>query len=137
MKKIFSVAFAALMALGSLTFVSCDKENDAVIPQTEQNAPATKRIFPIEPHFFTDAANVVWYVWGGYGHVLTPGSVIELDIKFRHAIGASHSVSAEWHFTGTVEFDPEGNCTIHGATFRLTPELKEFLCDYAKYWLHI
>ena len=36
--KTVPVALAAIMAVSSLTFVSCEKENDAVTPKTEQVA---------------------------------------------------------------------------------------------------
>ena len=42
--KFYSVAIAALMALGSLAFVSCDKENDAIAPQTEQSNVSPKSL---------------------------------------------------------------------------------------------
>ena len=71
MKKIFTLAFLAVMTLGSLTFVSCDKENDAIDNQTEQSVPKDGEYvnFPIDPMNFTDSNGAIWTVAaveGGY-----------------------------------------------------------------------
>ena len=135
--KFYPVALAALMALGSLTVVSCDKENDVIIPQTEQETPALKRIFPIDPQYFTDGSGMVWYLWGGHGHVLQPGHVIELDIKFRYAFNSANARERIWHYAGTIKFDDQGNYYIYGADFRLTPEIEQFLSDFARHLMGI
>lgn len=139
--KFYSVALAAMMTIGSIAFVSCDKENDAVEPQngqvTTKNTSEQRRIFPIDPQYFTDGSGMAWYLWGGFGHILEPGHVIELDIKFHHAFSSANQREREWHYIGTIKFDDEGNYRIYGATFRLTPELEQFLSDFARMLLRI
>ncbi len=134
--KFYSVALAALMAFGSLTFVSCDKENDIVNPQTEQ--VATKNVndgahFPIELQNFTDSNGTTWTVWGGY-YELLGRRAIKFDIKFYPTNSPNRVVIR--HYVGTVTFDLNGNCEITSGDFRMTTEIKDFLRDFARYYLH-
>ena len=135
--KFYSVVLAALMAVGSLMIVSCDKENDAVNPQTEQ--VATKDVtapsqFPINEQIFTDMNGTTWKVWGGYGQILGRRA-IKLDIKFYELYTPSRV--AIKHFVGTVAFELNGSCNINGSLDQpWTTEIKDFLRDYAWYWLH-
>ena len=139
--KFYSVALAALMAVGSLAFVSCDKENDVINPQTEQvstkNTSDQGRIFIINPQYFTDGSGMCWYIQGGHGEIIEPGHALEIDIKFHHAIHAANQIVKKWRFDGTIKFDDEGNYRIYGANFHLTPELDQFLSDFARYLLRI
>lgn len=136
--KFYSVALAALMVFASLAFVSCDKENDVVNPQNERvtksdvNDPYT---FPIHEMNFTDQNNTIWTAWGSYKLLGRRG--IKFDIKFHHALGTVDQPVDVIHFVGTVHFDLNGNCTIDGnLDHRWTTEIKDFLHDFAIYWLH-
>ena len=135
MKKLFTLAFLAVMALGSLTFVSCDKENDAIDNQTEQIvAKDVENVqFPIELMNFTDSNCTTWTVWGGYYELLGRRG-IKFDIKFYPTYTAQRVVIR--HFVGTVTFELDGTCTVTGGDFRMTTEIKDFLRDFARYWLH-
>ncbi len=83
--KFYPVALAALMALGSLTAVSCDKENDVINPQTEQVAPSTKTLqFQINERF-TDSMGRRW-IMDGTGQWLNVNggrNGVYLEVKFR------------------------------------------------------
>ncbi len=134
--KFYSVALAALMALGSLMIVSCDKENDVVNPQTEQ--VATKDVtapgqFPIEEQNFTDVNGTTWRVWGGYGQLLGRRA-IKFDIKFFELNTPYRAVIR--HYVGRISFDLNGNCDIEvPQEFRLTTEIKDFLRSFAMHYL--
>ncbi len=138
--KFYPVALAALMALGSLTAVSCDKENDVINPQTEQETPALKRWFDIDPMDFTDATGTVWQV-KGRGHIHNPGKEIAFDIRFNHAFSSAAAERPRiWDFYGIVTFDAHGNHTITltGVNdYYIPSDVEEFLCEFAKYWLGI
>lgn len=134
MKKLFTLALLAVMALGSLTFVSCDKENDVIDNQTEQIATKDAEFppFPIELMNFTDSNNAIWTVWGGYELLGRRG--IRFDIKFHPTFSTSRVIIR--HFIGTVEFRLDGSYIITGGDFRITPEIEIFLRDFARYWLN-
>lgn len=136
--KFYSVALAALMAFASLAFVSCDKENDVVNPQNERvtksdvNDPYT---FPINKMNFTDQSGTIWTVGGSYRLLGRRG--IEFDIKFHRALGSINQPIVMMHFLGKVQFDIYGNCSITGdLNHQWTTEIKDFLHDFAIYWLH-
>ncbi len=134
MKKIFTLAFLAVMTLGSLTFVSCDKENDAIDNQIEQSVPKDAEYvnFPIDPMNFTDSNGAIWTVWGSYELLGRRG--IRFDIKFHPTFTTSRVIIR--HFVGTVMFELDGTYTITGGDFRITPEISVFLRDFARYWLN-
>lgn len=134
MKKVFIAAIAAIMALGSLTIVSCEKDN-VVNPQSEQ--VATKNMndriqFPVPLQDFTASDGNTWTVWGGYYELLGRRG-IKFDIKFFPTYSTSRVFIH--HYVGTIEFELDGTYTINGVDFRLTPEIETFLHDFAVYYL--
>lgn len=129
MKKFFNfyaVAFAAIMAIGSIAFVSCSKDNDIVNPQSETVAStdntASKRIFPINEDF-TDSMGRVWHV-KGHGHK-HDNHTMELDVYILYYDGVTLS-----DFTGVVRF-VGGTYVVESYTVRVSEELKQFLGEYA------
>lgn len=130
----YSVAISAILAIGSLFFASCEKENDVFNTPNTKNASDERRIFPIDQNF-TDSNGTVWYVWGS-GHIMGR-RVIDFDIKFRHGFSSAETAEIPRHFVGTVRVNLDGTCEIIGANFHMTTEVKDFLHDFAKYWLHL
>lgn len=128
--KFFAVALTAVMAIGSIAFVSCDKENELLNPQDQTvvstDNPTTKKIYPIDEDF-KDAQGQVWHV-KGHGHNLNYCTV-ELDVNICYPNGTIR------HFTGTVKILPDGTCSVIGCPIRLTPELIQFLTEYVSYLL--
>lgn len=88
---------------------------------------------PIELQNFTDSNGTTWTVWGGY-YELLGRRAIKFDIKFYPTFSANRV--AIRHYVGTVTFDLNGNCEITGGDFRMTTEIKDFLRDFARYWLN-
>lgn len=89
--------------------------------------------FPIELQQFTDSNNTTWTVWGGY-YELLGRRAIRFDIKFYPTYSSSRV--AIRHFVGTVTFDLNGGYVVTGGDFRMTDEIREFLRDFARYYLN-
>ncbi len=99
MKKVFTVAFVAVMAFGSLTFVSCDKDNDAINPQSYTGVPSLKTntppnstpqaIFLID-EYFHDSMGRCWHIKGNGSWLDVNGgrNGVHLDVKFRDRGGS-------------------------------------------------
>ena len=83
--KFYSVAIAALMALGSLAFVSCDKENDAIAPQTEQSNVSPKSLQFLINEVFCDSMGRYWNMHGTGSWINVNGgrNGVYLNINFR------------------------------------------------------
>ena len=82
-KHLFSVALAALMALGSFTFASCEKDNDVVNTQTEQ--VSTKSLqFQIN-ECFLDSMGRYWNMHGtgSFFNVNGGRNGVYLNVNFR------------------------------------------------------
>ena len=121
--KFYSVAIAALMALGSLAFVSCDKENDAIAPQTEQSNVSPKSLQFLINEVFCDSMGRYWNMHGVY-----------LNINFRQR-GDDHI----YYYKGEAIWNP----TSDPIQFTVNPDgdyptrlVWLVVRDYSKYLLY-
>ncbi len=114
--KTVPVALAAIMAVSSLTFVSCEKENDAVTPKTEQVANGAKTLqFQINERF-TDSMGRTWSMLGTGQWLNVNGgrNGVYLEVKFKQR-GDDHTYyykgKAVWDFScrpGQFMLFPDG-----------------------------
>ena len=83
--KFYSVAIAALMALSSLAFVSCDKENDSITPQTEPVSNDSKSLQFQVDEVFRDSMERYWNMHGTGSWINVNGgrNGVYLNIQFR------------------------------------------------------
>ena len=132
--KFYSVALAALMALGSLTFASCDKENDAVNPQTEQ--VATKSLQFQISECFRDSMGRYWNMHGTGSWVNVNGgrNGVYLNVNFRQ-----RGDDAIYYYKGQAVWNP----TVDPVQFTLIPDGDEpsrlvwfVMREYSKYLLY-
>ena len=114
--KTIPLALAALMAVGSLAVVSCDKENDVINPQTEQVAPSTKTLqFQINERF-NDSMGRSWSIRGTGQWLNVNGgrNGVYLEVKFRERSGDRtyyYKGKAVWDFScrpGQFTLIPDG-----------------------------
>lgn len=133
--KTVPVALAAIMAVSSLTFVSCEKENDAVTPKTEQVANGAKTLqFQINERF-TDSMGRTWSMLGTGQWLNVNGgrNGVYLDIKFKQ-----RSDDHTYYYKGRAEWDPTSR-----DRFMLIPDGEEpsrlvwfVLREYTKHLLY-
>lgn len=117
MKKVFTVAFVAVMAFGSLTFVSCDKDNDAINPQSYTGVPSLKTNTPPAPtpqaiflidECFHDSMGRYWHMKGSGSWIDVNGgrNGVHLNIKFMQC-GQGYSFSFKGQAIWNLTSDPE------------------------------
>lgn len=133
--KTVPVALAAIMAVSSLTFVSCEKENDAVTPKTEQVANGAKTLqFQINERF-TDSMGRTWNMRGTGQWLNVNGgrNGVYLDIKFKQ-----RSDDHAYYYKGQAVWDPTSR-----DRFMLIPDGEEpsrlvwfVLREYTKHLLY-
>ena len=134
--KIYSVAIAALMALGSLAFVSCDKENDAIAPQTEQSNVSPKSLQFLINEVFRDSMGRYWNMHGSGSWINVNGgrNGVYLNINFRQR-GDDHI----YYYKGEAIWNP----TSDPIQFTVNPDgdyptrlVWLVVRDYSKYLLY-
>lgn len=137
-KKLFTVAFAAIMTFGSIVFASCNKTED-IMPQDQVNAgtytlytkdsptPTPEAWFIIN-QWWTDSQGQLWHVKGS--GTFQSANKVCLKIKFNTPNGTIGT------FDGTAEWMlPNDSCVIESA-YKVTPEVKAFIREFSWYLLY-
>ena len=131
-----AVAFTAILAIGSIVFISCNKADD-IMPQNQiaanaqsmKDAPtdAPTPVFIIN-QWWTDSQGQLWHVKGS-GSFINENAVT-LNIKFNMPDGTigTFEGKAEWML-------PNDACVITSA-YKVTPEVKAFIREFSWYLLY-
>lgn len=137
LKKI-TMAFAAIMTIGSFVLASCDK-TDEIMPQnqvtagtdaqyTKDVAPTTPEAWFIIDQWWTDSQGQLWHVKGS--GTFQSANKVCLKIKFNMPNGTIGT------FDGTAEWMlPNDSCVIESA-YKVTPEVKAFIREFSWYLLY-
>lgn len=134
--KFYSVAIAALMALSSLAFVSCDKENDSITPNTEQVSNDSKSLQFQVDEVFRDSMERYWNMHGTGSWINVNGgrNGVYLNINFRQR-GDDHI----YYFKGQAIWNP----TVDPVQFTIIPDGEyptRLVClvvrEYSRYLLY-
>ena len=132
------MAFAAIMTIGSIVFMSCNKADD-FMPQNQPTANADEVSLKATPtdeatpvfiinQWWTDSQGQLWHVKGS-GSFQSENKVY-LNIKFNMPNGTIGT------FEGTAEWMlPNDACVVKGVT-KVTPEIKAFITEFSWYLLY-
>ena len=137
-KQLFCMAFAAIMTIGSIIFVSCDKTEDimsqnqttaSTYTQYTKDTPApTPEAWFIINQWWTDSQGQLWHVKGS--GTFQSANKVCLKIKFNMPNGTIGT------FDGTSEWMlPNDSCVIESA-YKVTPEVKSFIREFSWYLLY-
>jgi len=134
--KIYPVVIAALMALGSVAFVACDKEQDVLTPQVQPEQVSSKSLqFQIN-ECFRDSMGRYWNIkgYGSWVNVNGGRNGVYLNVKFRQ-----RGDDVTYYYQGQAVWNP----TTDPVQFTLIPDNEEpsrlvwfVMRDYSKYLLY-
>lgn len=133
--KFFAVAIAAIMTIGTVTLVSCDKDDSTITTESQvvsgDVAPATKKKVNVDIDI-KDSQGRTWHVKGWVDVSLSGVKAYNIDITDPNGNTT--------HFEGTVKSLPGGGFNVSGTltdengnVIIITKDMEQFLIELTDY----